>query len=380
MAIPIPTVPKMAFPLTFAKFAKTLFVVTALLTARFDRMPTDVMFGWAGAVTERAVPTVPIIFEAWRFERPDAFPVRSPPNSTPDTFRPLKVPSEVIFVCAFPVTAEARVEKGMVPTMFADWMFERACPDPTMSPETASDVSVPTEVMFVCAAPETDDAKGTDPTIEAPGMFVSPTPSPEIVPPMRDPVTDREDRVPTEVMLGWAFPVTAPAVVAKATVPTMFETERFERAEPSPANEPAVTSPETAREDRVPTEVMLVCALPATLCAKATLPTTFEPLMDDRACPVPVMSPETARALRTPTDVMLVWAFAVTTTAAPTAPTTFDPGMLEIAEASEAISNPATRRPVRIPTEVMADWADCVTICALPTVPETFEPLMEDRA
>ena len=376
----MPTVPKMAFPLTFAKFAKTLFVVTELLTARFDRIPTDVMFGWAGAVTERAVPTVPTIFEAWRFERPDAFPVKSPPNSTPDTFRPLKVPSEVIFVCAFPVTADARVEKGMVPTMFADWMFERACPDPTMSPETARDVSVPTEVMFVCAAVETDDAKETAPTIAAPGMFVSPTPSPEIVPPMRDPVTDRDDRVPTEVMLGWAFPVTAPAVVAKATVPTMFETERFERAEPSPAKDPAVTIPETAKEVRVPTEVMFGWAACVTTWALPTAPTTFEPLMADRACPVPVMSPETARALRTPTEVMLGWAFAVTTTAVGTAPTTFEPGMFERPEASEAISKPATVRPVRIPTEVMADWADCVTICALPTVPETFEPVMDDRA
>ena len=355
----MPTVPKMAFPLTFAKFAKTLFVVTELLTARFDRIPTDVMFGWAGAVTERAVPTVPTIFEACRFERPDAFPVKSPPNSTPDTFRPLKVPSEVIFVCAFPVTADARVEKGMVPTMFADWMFERACPDPTMRPETARDDSVPTEVMFVCAAAETDDAKGTDPTIAEPGMFVSPTPSPEIVPPMRDPVTDRAVRVPTEVMLGWAFPVTAPAVVAKATVPVMFETERFERAEPSPANDPAVTIPETAKEVRVPTEVMLVCALPATLCAKATLPTTFEPVMDDRACPVPVMSPETDRALRTPTDVMLVWAGAITDCDVGTVET-FEPLMLDRADAFPtwrlAFKIPETVSELRVPTDVMLGW------------------------
>lgn len=43
--VPIPTPPNIPVPLTFAKFAKTFVDVTELLTARFDRSPTDVMFG-----------------------------------------------------------------------------------------------------------------------------------------------------------------------------------------------------------------------------------------------------------------------------------------------------------------------------------------------
>jgi hypothetical protein len=62
--VPIPTLPNIPFPLTFAKFAKTFVVVTELLTARFDRIPTDVMFGCAFAVTEAAIGTEPTRFDA----------------------------------------------------------------------------------------------------------------------------------------------------------------------------------------------------------------------------------------------------------------------------------------------------------------------------
>ena len=56
--VPIPTDPKIPDPL-----AKTFVLVTELLTVRFDRIPTEVIFGWAFALTEAATLTSPLTFE-----------------------------------------------------------------------------------------------------------------------------------------------------------------------------------------------------------------------------------------------------------------------------------------------------------------------------
>jgi hypothetical protein len=62
--------------------------------------------------------------------------------------------------------------------------------------------------------------------------------------------------------------------------------------------------PETAREERVPTDVMFGCEEAVTERAVGTVE-TFEPLMEDRAWPVPDMRPETVREERVPTEVRL---------------------------------------------------------------------------
>ena len=43
-------------------------------------------------------------FEPVMFERPDAFPRYSPEDKIPETVRPVKVPTDVMFPCAATVT------------------------------------------------------------------------------------------------------------------------------------------------------------------------------------------------------------------------------------------------------------------------------------
>ena len=76
---------------------------------------------------------------------------------------------------------------------------------------------------------------------------------------------------------------------------------------------------------------------------------------------------------------MLVWAAVVTERAVATVPTTFEPGMFERAEAFEAVSKPWTVRADRTPTEVIFGWAFPVTTRAAPTTPVTFAPVRFER-
>ena len=50
---------------------------TVPMTYRPVKAPTDVMFGWADWITLWDVATVPTTFEAFMFESPEAFPVKS---------------------------------------------------------------------------------------------------------------------------------------------------------------------------------------------------------------------------------------------------------------------------------------------------------------
>ena len=97
------------------------------------------------------------------------------------------------------------------------------------------------------------------------------------------PKTLREERTPTEVMLGWAADVTLWAVPTVLTLaPVMFEI-------PEPFD--AMSNPLTVKPDKVPTEVMLGCAGSVTLMAMladATLPTRLEELMFERPEAFPV--------------------------------------------------------------------------------------------
>ena len=186
-------------------------VVVVPDTVREVRVPTEVMFGWAFAVTVVAVPevkTAPTTFAAFMADRPDAGPEKlvavTPANDVaPETVRAVRVPWDVIAGCAAAVTVRELVESGTVPVTFAPVKAER----PDAGPENEVAVRPAREV-----APDTVKAV----------------------------------RVPCEVMFGCAGVVTVPAVVAfvaRATVPVTLAPVSAEIAEPLPMKNPAFTVP-----------------------------------------------------------------------------------------------------------------------------------------
>ena len=116
---------------------------------------------------------------------------------------------------------------------------------------------MPTDVILGWAATVTLWAVPTVLTTLAPFMFEIPEPFPESKFACKIPETVKEDKVPTEVMLGWAGFVTLEATLDAETFPTRFEEFRFEIAEPFPENKFVCKIPETVRLVKVPTEVML---------------------------------------------------------------------------------------------------------------------------
>ena len=101
------------------------------------------------------------------------------------------------------------------------------------------------------------------------------------------PVVVTELKVPTEVMFGCAAVVTVPAVVEVATVPVTLPPTTFDKPPASPVNTPvfaviaeAVIVPLTPKPVNVPTDVMFACAAPDTepaTEARATVPETLAP-------------------------------------------------------------------------------------------------------
>jgi len=121
----------------------------------------------------------------------------------------------------------------------------------------------------------------------APVMFEIPEPFDA----MSNPLTVKPVRVPTDVMLSCAGSVTLVAMLADATLPTRLEELMFERPEAFPVNKFEFRIPETTREVKTPTDVMLGCEPAVTLMAMladATLPTRLEELMFERPEALPV--------------------------------------------------------------------------------------------
>ena len=151
-------------------FALRTPAVVVPVTVSEVRVPTDVMFGWAFAVTVVAVPevkTAPTTFAAFMADRPDAGPEKlvavTPANKVaPETVRAVRVPWLVIAGCAAADTVRALVASGTVPVTFAPVKAERpdagpekevaVSPAREVAPETVRDVRVPWLVMFGCAA------------------------------------------------------------------------------------------------------------------------------------------------------------------------------------------------------------------------------------
>ena len=187
--------------------AKMFVVVTELLTTKFDKVPTLVMFGWKAWETTSATfafATFPTRFEELRFERPEAFPRYRLDVKIPETVRPVRVPTLVMFGWKAWETTSATFAFATLPTRFEALRFEIPEPlDTTRRPETVRPVRVPTLVMF-----------------------------------------------------GWDAWETTSATFAFATFPTRFEELRFERPEAFPRYRLDVKIPETVRPVRVPTLVM----------------------------------------------------------------------------------------------------------------------------
>jgi hypothetical protein len=125
---------------------------------------------------------------------------------TPETFRDVNVPIDVILGCA-----------GVTRDPVSDVRFER--------PDTLRDVRIPVLVILGCAGVT------RDPVSEV--RFERPD-------------TLRDVKIPVLVILGWAAVASDPVI-----------------AEPEMALDPACTpymDPDTTREERVPTDVMFGCA------------------------------------------------------------------------------------------------------------------------
>ena len=124
-------------------------------------------------------------------------------------------------------------------------------------PVTVTEVNVPTEVMFGCAAVVTVPAVvaevavvavpalvakvalATVPVTLAPVILDSPDPMPLMLAPVMLPVELNEVNIPTEVMLGCAAVVTVPAVVAdvaNGTVPVTLAPGIAVSPAPDPLN------------------------------------------------------------------------------------------------------------------------------------------------
>jgi hypothetical protein len=83
--------------------AKMFVVVKELLTAKLVKRPTDVMLGWAACETTKAtlaLATFPTKLDEFMFEIPD--PLET--TKRPWTFRPVSVPTDVMFPWAAKVT------------------------------------------------------------------------------------------------------------------------------------------------------------------------------------------------------------------------------------------------------------------------------------
>ena len=75
---------------------------------------------------------------------------------------------------------------------------------------------------------------------------------------LRELATAKLVKRPTEVMFGWSGFVTLAATLAAATLPTRFEELMLDNPDAFPVNKFEFRIPDTTRDVRVPTDVMLV--------------------------------------------------------------------------------------------------------------------------
>jgi hypothetical protein len=125
---------------------------------------------------------------------------------TPATFRAVSVPVRVMLGCKAWETTRATLALATLPTKFEEFKLERPDAFPVKRfefriPDTLNDVNCPTDVMLVWAGFVTTPDVGTVETF-APFTFDRPDAFPTSRPACKTPETVRELKVPTEVMLG----------------------------------------------------------------------------------------------------------------------------------------------------------------------------------
>ena len=151
-------------------------------------------------------------------------------------------------------------------------------------------------------------------------------------------------------------------VAARAPVVT-FETFKLLRVFPEPTNHPAVAAPVTSSEVKVPTDVIFVWLFWRYVAANAPI-ATFDAFRLLRVFPEPTNHPAatpfvTAREVRVPTDVIFVWVFWRYVAAnAPIAMLDAFRLLSVFPEPTNhpAVTSPVTDRLVRVPTDVILVW------------------------
>jgi hypothetical protein len=89
------------------------------------------------------------------FVRPAPDPENVPPETVPETVKELKVPTDVMFGCAFRYTDPATYAVPTVPDTFEPFREDKADPDPINEAAETAPVTAVTRwthaVMFGCA-------------------------------------------------------------------------------------------------------------------------------------------------------------------------------------------------------------------------------------
>ena len=195
-------------------------------------------------------------FEAFRFETVFPPPMKKGAVTLPDALRPVRVPTDVMFVwavasCAAATTPKARFEAFRFDTVFPPPMKKGA----VTLPDALRPVRVPTEVILVWAVASWVAATTPNAKFEAFKLLRV------LPPPMKKgavtfPDALRPVRVPRDVTLVWADCTWAAPTAPNAR----FEAFKLLKVFPPPMKKGAVTLPDALRPVRVPRDVTLVWA------------------------------------------------------------------------------------------------------------------------
>ena len=185
-------------------------------------------------------------------------------------------------------------------------------------------------------------------------------PAVAMLPPVTVPVTLKLLRVPTDVMLGCALVYTVPATRALPTCPVTLPPVIELKPEPLPLTFPASTLPVTLTELSVPTLVMLGCA--AVLSVPATVVNV--PLVPLRLPPVILPVALTVPAVATLPPVMVP--VALTVPAVSTLPPVMVPVALTVPAVAKLppVTVPVTLKLDNVPTDVMLGCAAVLSVPA----------------
>ena len=338
------------------------------VTARALSVPTDVILGCAFVVTVPAVVAAPVKAPTnvvlVTLVSPATVVTVAPSVSA---VLPRVTAALASLACASvpELILVAEIAVTLAPDPFSVPM---KLPDVVL-PVTARALSVPTDVMLGCAAVVTVPATVAVPTVRLDAVPVSPVPAPinwpavvilplELIAPEFNEVS-----VPTEVIFGCAAVVTVPAVVAELAAPVRAPTNVVLVTLVKPATVVTVAPNVSAVEPRVTAALAsLACAKVPALMLVAEIAVTLAP--DPFSVPMKlpdVVLPVTARALNVPTDVMLGCAAVVTVPATVAVPT-----VKLAAVPVKLVPAPENTLPVMVPVAEIKPAVRILPPCTLP--------------